>query len=104
VSTTAKLATIATFTITVPAIAGCAKNGPYGGHSMKWYEQHPAAMKAENKWCAEGQSLDGQSHGNSCERVWQAERSTIIASPAKTLGPIPANMPSRTALSSPKAQ
>ena len=66
-----KIAGIAIF-ITVLALAGCADNGPHGGHSEKWYEQHTAARHAENKWCA-GQSISTQVHSESCERAGQAE-------------------------------
>lgn len=52
-------------------LGGCADNGPHGGHTAKWYGQHPSAMKAENKWC-EGQSISLQTHSKSCERAKMA--------------------------------
>jgi hypothetical protein len=79
-NTNAKLAGIVT--ITVLALAGCAKDGPHGGHSEKWYEQHPTAMKAENKWCA-GQSPDVQVHSKSCERAGWAATAVMYAKSAK---------------------
>lgn len=66
-----KLTSIAII-VTVLALAGCAHNGPHGGHSEKWYEQHTAARHVENKWCA-GQSISVQVHSKSCGRSGQAE-------------------------------
>ncbi|WP_153940712.1 hypothetical protein [Acidithiobacillus thiooxidans] len=70
-----KIAHIAAI-FTVLALAGCANNGPYGGHSEKWYEKHTADMRAENKWCA-GQSLDTQMHSKSCTQAERAASNII---------------------------
>ena len=39
-------------------LTGCVfhSDGPYGGHSAKWYEQHPKMAVAEAKWCMAGSS------------------------------------------------
>ncbi|MBU2837114.1 hypothetical protein HF673_15415 [Acidithiobacillus thiooxidans] len=79
-----KIAHIAAI-FTVLALAGCTNNGPYGGHSEKWYEKHTADMRAENKWCA-GQSLSTQFHSKSCERAGSAvfySKTTANAQPKK---------------------
>ena len=77
----AKLTSIATI-ITVLALAGCAHSGPHGGHSEKWYEQHTAARRMENKWCA-GQSFSTQVHNKSCERSGQAASVVMYRRAAK---------------------
>ena len=59
------------FTV-VALLAGCSSNdGPHGGHTTKWYEQHTAARRAENHWCG-SQSLSTQMHSKSCARVGDA--------------------------------
>ena len=53
-------------------LAGCSSsNGPHGGHTTKWYEQHTAARRAENHWCG-SQSDSTQMHSKSCARVADA--------------------------------
>lgn len=66
---TKTILTTGTVVLLVMALAGCAHNGPYGGHSEKWYAQHKTAMKAEAKWC-KSQAL--ARNMNSCVRIWQA--------------------------------
>ena len=59
------------FTV-VALLAGCSSNdGPHGGHTTKWYEQHTAARRGENHWCG-SQSLSTQMHSKSCARVGDA--------------------------------
>ena len=54
------------------ALAGCANSdGPYGGHTEKWYEQHSKARHAEGDWCSK-QSFSVQLHNTSCKRDGQA--------------------------------
>jgi TPR repeat protein len=72
-----KIAHIAAI-FTVLALAGCANNGPDGGHSEKWYEKHTADMRAEHKWC-ENQSLDTQMRSKSCTRARRALLSEMLA-------------------------
>lgn len=53
-------------------LAGCANSdGPYGGHTEKWYEQHNKARHAEDDWCSK-QSFSVQLHNTSCKRAGQA--------------------------------
>ena len=49
-------------------LSGCSSNnGPHGGHTTKWYEQHTAARRAENHWCG-SQSDSTRMHSKSCAR------------------------------------
>ncbi len=82
-STNAKLSTVATFAFAVLFLGGCAESdGPYGGHSEKWYEQHTAAGRAENHWCA-GQSASFQLHNQSCERAGRAATAVMYTKAEK---------------------
>ena len=61
--------------ITVLALSGCSgsnSDGPYGGHSEKWYEQHEKARSAENGWCRSTASTRAQERGASCRNAGNA--------------------------------
>lgn len=56
------------------ALAGCANSdGPYSGHTEKWYEQHPKARAAEDGWCLSTKSTRAQERGASCQRAARAD-------------------------------
>lgn len=55
------------------ALTGCANSdGPHGGHTEKWYEQHAKARAAEIDWCRSTKSTRAQERGASCQRAMSA--------------------------------
>jgi uncharacterized protein YceK len=57
--------------VTALALSGCsAQDGPYGGHSAKWYYNHVSAGQAEYKWC--GNQPKDVRHSASCQNAVKA--------------------------------
>lgn len=55
------------------ALAGCANNGPHGGHTEKWYETHQTAQTAEIVWCGK-QSQTTEQGSKSCRAANDAAK------------------------------
>jgi len=54
------------------SLAGCSNDGPYSGHSKKWYGQHHAQAKQEIKWCS-NQSIHTMRNDKYCTRAAESE-------------------------------
>ena len=72
-------------------LSGCANNGPQGGHTKKWYEQHTSARHAENNWCAK-QHAAIQLHSRSCLEAGNAAFRVETKRSVANLGPIPTQL------------
>lgn len=73
-------------------LSGCANNGPQGGHTKKWYEQHTSARHAENNWCAK-QHAATQLHSRSCLAAGSAAFRVEVKRSAANLGTFPTRLP-----------
>jgi hypothetical protein len=60
-------------TVVILGAAGCANNGPNGGHTEKWYEAHPTAQTSEIIWCGK-QSLATNQDSKSCRAANDASK------------------------------
>ncbi len=73
--------TPAALAVTILALAGCANNGPHGGHTEKWYETHSASQTAEIIWCGK-QSVTTEQGSKSCRAANGAAKSAELGAQA----------------------
>jgi len=52
--------------LTISALSGCAKQGPYGDHTAHWYQTHMLESEKEMAWCNKHPK---QYNGSTCMKV-----------------------------------